>query len=118
MSHRLTHVNIQLSIYAKSLIKHKYPPHQTAKTTMTQLTIDSKLLQEALKLSDETNADELIATALREYINHRKQLQTIIPVISDAEQQEIEAELGTPADIEAEEFVDLTEWTENAGQLQ
>lgn len=39
-----------------------------------------------------------------------------IPMISDAEQAEIEAELGTPADLETEEFIDLTEWTENGGQ--
>ncbi len=85
---------------------------------MTQPTIDPQLLKEALTLSDHLTADELIATALREYIQRRQQRQLTIPVISDAEQQEIEAELGTPADIEAEGFVDLTEWTENAGQLQ
>ncbi|MEM8641149.1 MAG: type II toxin-antitoxin system VapB family antitoxin [Cyanobacteria bacterium P01_G01_bin.54] len=85
---------------------------------MTQLTIDPQLLQEALALSDHHTADELISAVLREYIQLRKQYPPAIPVISDAEQQKIESELGTPADIEAEEFVDLTEWTENAGQLQ
>lgn len=84
---------------------------------MIQPTIDTQLLQEALALSDRLTADELLTTALQEYIHRRKQRQLSILVVSDAEQQEIESELGSPADLEAEEFVDLTEWTEGAGQL-
>ncbi|MGB0564574.1 MAG: type II toxin-antitoxin system VapB family antitoxin [Spirulinaceae cyanobacterium] len=42
---------------------------------MTQPTIDPQLLQEALTLSDHLTADELITTALREYIQRRQQRQ-------------------------------------------
>lgn len=44
---------------------------------VTQLQIDEKLLQEALKLGEHQNKKSLIEEALTEYIQNRKQIQIL-----------------------------------------
>ncbi len=43
----------------------------------TSLNIDDALLKEALALDDQTTADALVETALREYIQRRKRLKVL-----------------------------------------
>jgi len=43
----------------------------------TLLNINEALLQEALALDDQTTADALVETALREYVQRRKQLKVL-----------------------------------------
>lgn len=42
-----------------------------------QLQIDEKLLREALELGQNQNQQELVEQALREYIQHRKQIKIL-----------------------------------------
>lgn len=51
---------------------------------------------------------ETIREALRE--ERLTLCHLLIPYISDEEQQEIEAEFGSPQDYEAEEVIDMTDW--------
>ena len=44
---------------------------------VTSLNINDALLQEALALNDQTTVDALVETALREYIQRRKQLKVL-----------------------------------------
>jgi hypothetical protein len=44
---------------------------------VTSLNINDALLQEALALNDKTTVDALVETALREYIQRRKQLKIL-----------------------------------------
>jgi len=37
--------------------------------------------------------------------------------LSDKEQEEINAEIGSPADFDETEFINLTEWIRDGGQL-
>jgi hypothetical protein len=46
-------------------------------TMVTRLDIDTALLQEAIALNEGQAVDEIIETALREYIQRRKQLKII-----------------------------------------
>jgi hypothetical protein len=41
----------------------------------------------------------------------------LMPYVSDTEQAEIEAELGLPADAEAEEWVEMTDWVKYDNQV-
>ena len=43
----------------------------------TSLNINDALLQEALALDNQTNADAIVETALREYIQRRKRLKIL-----------------------------------------
>jgi len=43
----------------------------------TPLNINEALLQEALALDDQTTVDALVETALREYVQRRKQLKVL-----------------------------------------
>ena len=43
----------------------------------TNIEIDEKLLEEALSLGEHSTANRLIEAALREYIQHRKQLKVL-----------------------------------------
>lgn len=43
----------------------------------TLLNINEALLQEALALDEQTTADALVETALREYVQRRKQLKVL-----------------------------------------
>ncbi|MCY7393306.1 MAG: type II toxin-antitoxin system VapB family antitoxin [Leptolyngbyaceae cyanobacterium CAN_BIN12] len=43
----------------------------------TPLNINEALLQEALALDDQTTVDTLVETALREYVQRRKQLKVL-----------------------------------------
>ena len=42
---------------------------------VTSLNVDTALLQEALELTGETAPENLVEIALREYIQHRKQMK-------------------------------------------
>lgn len=44
---------------------------------MTNIQIDEKLIQEALKVSNFTSVTPLMEEALREYIQHRQQLKIL-----------------------------------------
>ena len=54
----------------------------------------------------------LIKESVREVLREERFLlcQILMPYVSDEEQAEIEAELGSPSDYEDEEWVDLTHW--------
>ena len=58
----------------------------------------------------------LIKEVVREVINEErfKVWQLVIPEVSDAEQAEIEQSLGLPSDYHLEEFVDMTDWLNDA----
>jgi Arc/MetJ family transcription regulator len=47
------------------------------KTMVTNLNVDTDLLQEAVALSGETTAEALVEKALRVYVQYHKQLQEI-----------------------------------------
>lgn len=78
--------------------------------------LDTESLKALLKESIREVLPEVLGEILRE--ERLKLCKLLIPVVSDAEQQEIDQEVGLPADFDEAEFVDLTDWTENAGQLQ
>jgi hypothetical protein len=44
---------------------------------VTNLNVDTALLQEAVELDGEATAEALVEKALRSYIQHRKQLQVL-----------------------------------------
>ena len=61
----------------------------------------------------------LIKETMREVIQEERHnlCQILIPYISDKEQQELEAEFGSPSDDEDEHLVDLTDWVKNGGKV-
>ncbi len=61
----------------------------------------------------------LIKETMREVIQEERHhlCQILIPYISDEEQQELEAEFGSPSDDENEDLVDLTDWVKNGGKV-
>ena len=61
----------------------------------------------------------LIKESVREVLREERFLlcQILMPYVSDEEQAEIEAELGSPSDYEDEEWVDLTHWVKHGGQI-
>lgn len=69
----------------------------------TSVTIDTQALK------------ALIKESVREVLNEEwfRIWQTVIPEVSDAEQAEIENSLGSPADYDLSEFVDMTDWVTN-----
>ena len=61
----------------------------------------------------------LIKESVREVLREERFLlcQILMPYVSDEEQAEIEAELGSPSDYEDEEWVDMTHWVKHGGQI-
>lgn len=59
----------------------------------------------------------LIKESVREVIREERLnlCQALIPYVSDEEQQEIEAEFGSPDD--EDEWADVTEWVKNGNQI-
>ena len=60
----------------------------------------------------------LIKETMKEVIQEERASlsQILIPYVSDKEQEELETEFGIPS-TEKEEFVDLTDWVKNGGQI-
>ena len=60
----------------------------------------------------------LIKETMKEVIQEERAslYQILIPYVSDKEQEELEIEFGIPS-TEKEEFVDLTDWVKNGGQI-
>jgi len=58
----------------------------------------------------------LIKEVVREVMNEEwfKVWHSVIPEVSDAEQTEIEQSLGSPSDYDLDEFVDMTDWLNDA----
>jgi hypothetical protein len=61
----------------------------------------------------------LIKESVREVLQEERLIlcHTLMPYISDAEQKEIETELGSPLDYEDDELIDMTHWVKNGGQI-
>ena len=61
----------------------------------------------------------LIKESIREVLREERLMlcQALVPYLSDDEQAEIEAELGTPSDYEDDELVDMTNWVQYGGQI-
>lgn len=62
----------------------------------------------------------LIKESLREVLREERLnlSQLLMPFVSDEEQAEIEAALGSPADYTDEESIDLTDWVRHGGSIQ
>jgi hypothetical protein len=61
----------------------------------------------------------LIKESIREVLQEERLLicQVLIPYVSDEEQAEIEAELGSPTDYSDDEIIDLTHWVKHGGKI-
>lgn len=61
----------------------------------------------------------LIKESVREVLREERLLlcNALIPSISDEEQEEIEAEFGSPSDYQTDEVIDLTNWVKYGGQI-
>ena len=61
----------------------------------------------------------LIKESIREVLREERLLlcQVLAPYVDDDEQAAIEAEISSPADYDAEELVDMTNWVLNGGQI-
>ena len=61
----------------------------------------------------------LIKESTREILRAERLLlcQLLAPVISDAEQLEIDAEFGTPSDYETDKLIDMTGWVLRGGKI-
>lgn len=79
-------------------------------------TLDTQVLKGIIKESIREVLAEVLGEILKE--ERLKLCKLLIPVVSDAEQSEIDEELGSPDDFDEAEFVNLTEWTEHGDQLQ
>lgn len=62
----------------------------------------------------------LIKESLREVLREERLnlCQLLMPYVSDEEQSEIEASLGSPDDYNKDEFMDLTNWVQHGGSIQ
>ena len=62
----------------------------------------------------------LIKESLREVLREERLnlSQLLMPFVSDEEQAEIEASLGSPADYPNEEFINLADWVQHGGSIQ
>ncbi|MGC1310009.1 MAG: hypothetical protein WA885_22505 [Phormidesmis sp.] len=61
----------------------------------------------------------LIKESMREVLREERLMlcQVLAPFIDDSEQKEIEVELGSPSDYEADELVDMTSWVRYGDQI-
>ncbi|MEB3310967.1 MAG: hypothetical protein VKJ02_12100 [Snowella sp.] len=61
----------------------------------------------------------LIKESVREVLREERLIlcNTLMPYVSEAEQQEIETEFGSPLDYEDDELIDMTHWVKNGGQI-
>jgi hypothetical protein len=63
---------------------------------------------------------QLVKESLREVLREErlKLCQILIPYVSDKEMQEIQAKLGSPADYQETEFINMTDWVKNGTRPQ
>jgi hypothetical protein len=61
----------------------------------------------------------LIKESVREVLREERLLlcQILMPYVSDDEQDEIDADFGSPSDYEDDELVDMTDWVKYGGQI-
>ncbi len=61
----------------------------------------------------------LIKESMREVLREERLLlcNSLMPYISNEEQNEIETEFGTPLDYDDQESVDMTNWVKNGGKI-
>jgi hypothetical protein len=61
----------------------------------------------------------LIKESLREVLREERLLlcNALMPYVSDAEQQELEATFGLPSDYADEEVFDMTDWVQHGNQV-
>ncbi|AFZ27986.1 hypothetical protein Cylst_6013 [Cylindrospermum stagnale PCC 7417] len=61
----------------------------------------------------------LIKESIREVLREERLLlcQVLIPYVSEEEQEELNAEFGSPSDYEAEESVDMTDWVRHVHKI-
>jgi len=62
----------------------------------------------------------LIKDSLREVLREERLhlCKLLMPFVSDEEQAEIEAQVGSPKDVDASETIDLTDWVKHGGSIQ
>jgi hypothetical protein len=61
----------------------------------------------------------LIKESMREVLREERLMlcKVLMPYVDDAEQAELEAEFGSPADYQDDETVDMTAWVKNDHQV-
>jgi hypothetical protein len=61
----------------------------------------------------------LIKESVREVLREERLLlcEILMPYVSDEEQAEITAELGSPSDYNNDEWIDMTHWVKYGGQI-
>jgi hypothetical protein len=68
---------------------------------------------------DIASLKDLIRETMREVLQEERILlfKMLMPYVSDEEQAEIDAQFGSPSDDDDEEWIDMTEWVKNGGQI-
>lgn len=61
----------------------------------------------------------LIKESLREVLQEERLLlcNSLMPYVSDEEQNKIDAEFGNPSDYNDDESIDMTDWVKNGGKI-
>jgi hypothetical protein len=61
----------------------------------------------------------LIKESVREVLQEERLLlcQSLLPYISEIEQAEIDQQIGSPTNYEAEELIDMTDWVRYGSQI-
>ncbi|GAB4384050.1 MAG: hypothetical protein Kow00121_47030 [Elainellaceae cyanobacterium] len=61
----------------------------------------------------------LIKETMREVLREERLIlcKIVVPYVDDAEQAELEAEFGSPADYDEDETTDITAWVEHGNQI-
>ena len=61
----------------------------------------------------------LIKESVREVLREERLMlcHDLIPYVTDEEQEEIEANIGSPSDHENDELIDMTNWVKYGGQI-
>ncbi|MEA5449002.1 hypothetical protein VB780_10515 [Leptolyngbya sp. CCNP1308] len=74
---------------------------------------------ESTNILDSQTLKALIKESLREVLREERMnlCQLLMPFVSDDEQAEIEASLGSPDDYNEDEFIDLTNWVRHGGSI-
>lgn len=61
----------------------------------------------------------LIKETMREVLREERLIlcKILVPYVDDAEQAELEAEFGSPADYDEDETIDMTAWVKHGNQI-
>jgi hypothetical protein len=75
---------------------------------------------ESTNTLDTQSLKALIKESLREVLREERLnlCQLLMPFVSDDEQADIEASLGSPNDYDEADFIDLTNWVRHGGSIQ